>query len=70
MSGWNNGGGVTAAQEETSMLGALIMALVLLIGLPVTCLLAGTAATMALGQALWSDGEVRAHDTEIVELNR
>lgn len=52
------------------MLGALIMAFVLLVGLPVSFLLSGTIATMVLGQTLWADGERRAGGSELVDLNR
>lgn len=51
------------------MLGALIMALVLIVGLPVSFLLTGAVATMVLGQTLWSDGEARAQHSELVDLN-
>lgn len=52
------------------MLGALIMAFVLIVGLPVGFLLSGTVATMVLGQTLWADGESRAEGSELIDLNR
>lgn len=52
------------------MFGAMIMAFVLIVGLPVGFLLSGAIATMVLGQTLWSDAEARAQGNELVDLNR
>ena len=52
------------------MLGAVIMALVLTVVLPVTFMLIGAVLSMLLGWSLWRDGEERAGDSELVDLNR
>ena len=52
------------------MLGALIMVSVLLLILPVTFVVSGAIGAVVLGQSLWKDGEARAGDSELVDLNR
>jgi ubiquinone biosynthesis protein UbiJ len=52
------------------VLGAVIMVLVLTVALPVTFMITGAVLSMVLGWSLWSDGEVRAADSELVQLNR
>lgn len=50
------------------MLGALIMVLVLVIGLPGTFMAGGAVLAVVLGQSLWRSGETG--DRELLELNR
>lgn len=56
--------------EAAVMLGAFIMVLVLVVGLPVTFLVTGTVLSIILGQTLWRDGEDRHRGSELVSLNR
>jgi hypothetical protein len=52
------------------MSGAVIMALVLTVALPVTFMLTGAMLSMLLGWSLWRNGEERAAGSELVDLNR
>lgn len=52
------------------MPGAVIMALVLTVVLPLTFMLTGAVLSMVLGWSLWRNGEVRAVGLELTDLNR
>jgi hypothetical protein len=52
------------------MLGAIILAVVVVILIPVGVIMSGAAGAAILGWALKSDGDARYEGSELVELNR
>lgn len=52
------------------MLGAIILAVVVVILIPVGVIMSGAAGAAILGWALKSDGDARYEGSELIELNR
>ena len=52
------------------MLGAILLAVVLVIGIPVAVLMSGAVGAALLGAALKSDADARYEGSELIDLNK
>jgi hypothetical protein len=52
------------------MIGAIVLAVVLVIGIPVGVVMSGAVAAALLGTAATSDAEARYEGSELVDLNK
>ncbi|HKH03875.1 MAG TPA: hypothetical protein VKA65_01830 [Acidimicrobiales bacterium] len=52
------------------MLGAILLAVVLVIGIPVGVLMSGAVGAALLGGALKSDADARYEGSELIDLNK
>lgn len=52
------------------MLGAVVLAVIVVILIPVGVIMSGAAGAALLGWALKSDGDARYEGSELIELNR
>jgi hypothetical protein len=52
------------------MIGAIVMAVVIVIAIPVGVLMSGAVAAALLGTAATSDAEARYEGSELLELNK